>query len=250
MSKRIHADHDQASPRAAHHFPLGNGSLSTSGSARNNTCQSLKPDGSYQGDALATVHSGGDDNCLYGGSSTISFVQQFAEVASAGDQAASMGARNSSTQTATQLGSRTRLPRPQIILEPNESASVCPARRKADDYLQCFWEFVHPVFPVIHKTSFIATYEKIWTGEDADDHLDSRTDVEEVVFTSNLNLIFALGCQYSTPIPASQKRSAANDFYQRSRQLFPFDILDSNSMPLVQMLLLMGIYLQSTKTAA
>jgi Fungal specific transcription factor domain len=161
-----------------------------------------------------------------------------------------MGARGSLvSQTATQLGSGTLLPRPEIILERNESASVYPARRKADNYLHCFWEFVHPVFPVIHKTSFIAKYEKIWTGEDADDHLDSKTDVEEVVFTSNLNLIFALGCQFSTLIPASQKRSAANDFYQRSRHLFLFDILDSKSMSLVQMLLLTGIYLQSTPHA-
>jgi Fungal specific transcription factor domain len=201
-------------------------------------------------DALATVNSAEDDDCLYGGSSTIAFVHQFAESAPVNDRVIRFqGPDHSAGRNAAQLDGRTSLPSPEILFERNESASVYPTRRKADDYLHCFWEFIHPVFPVIHKTSFVAKYEKLWLPDDTEQHDDSRTDLEEVVFTSNLNLIFALGCQFSALIPATQKRAAAGDFYHRSRHLFHFDILDSKSISLVQMLLLTGVYLQSTPHA-
>jgi Fungal specific transcription factor domain len=199
---------------------------------------------------LATVSSAEDDPCLYGGSSTIAFVHQLTDNPRASARAVPIPGRSTSTVwNATPHNSRASLTSPEIILERNESASVYPARRKADDFLHCFWEFIHPVFPVIHKTSFIAKYEKLWISEATEQQDDTKSDMEEVVFSSNLNLIFALGSQFSDLIPAAQKRSAANDFYQRSRHLFLFDILDSKSISLVQMLLLNGIYLQSTPHA-
>jgi hypothetical protein len=213
-------------------------------------CFSVDSHDLYPGDALATVNSAQDDDCLYGGSSTIAFVQQFADSEKAGETAQPIQYQHSSAVwDAAQLDSRFTVPNPEIILERNENASVYPARRKADDFLHCFWEFIHPVFPVIHKTSFVAKYERLWSAEDTGQQADTDADVEEVVFTSNLNLIFAVGCQFSNRIPAAQKRSAANEFYQRSRHLFLFDILDSKSVSLVQMLLLTGIYLQSTPHA-
>ena len=232
--------------------PLGTRRLSASrpSNMEASQCFSLNSHDPYQGDALATVNSAKDDDCLYGGSSTIAFVQQFADSEKTGETALPIQHQHSSAVwNAAQLDSRVSVPNPKIILERNENASVYPARKKADDFLHCFWEFIHPVFPVIHKTSFVAEYEKLWSSEDTGQQADADTDVEEVVFTSNLNLIFALGCQFSKRIPAAQKRSAANEFYQRSRHLFLFDILDSKSISLVQMLLLTGIYLQSTPHA-
>lgn len=205
---------------------------------------------SYQVDALATVNSTEDDDCLYGGSSTIAFVQQFATNGNTEAVTTSTQSRGSAAaRDAVQLDSRSSVPSPEILRERNESASVFPARRKADNFLHCYWEFIHPVFPVIHKTSFIAKYEKLWLSDDVEQQTDIDNDVDEVVFTSNLNLVFALGCQFTNLIPATQKRSAADEFYQRSRRLFVFDILDSKSITLVQMLLLTAIYLQSTPHA-
>ena len=199
---------------------------------------------------MATINSAEDDPCLYGGSSTIAFVQQLTNDSRAGGKSMPVQARgNSTVRNAAPNNSRASFTSPEMILDRNESASVYPARRKADDFLHCFWEFIHPVFPVIHKTSFTAKYEKIWISEATGQQDDTQSDVEEVVFSSTLNLLFALGSQFSDLIPAAQKRSAANDFYQRSRHLFLFDILDSRSISLVQMLLLTGIYLQSTPHA-
>ena len=199
---------------------------------------------------MATISSARDDPSLYGGSSTIAFVHQFTNNSHARGSTVPVQGRSSSTAwNTTPNNSRASFTSPEIILERNESACVYPPRRKADDFLHCFWEFVHPVFPVIHKTSFVAKYEKLWIPETTGQHDDTKNDVEEVVFSSTLNLLLALGSQFSDLIPDTQKRSAANDFYQRSRHLFLFDILDSRSISLVQMLLLTGIYLQSTSHA-
>lgn len=212
---------------------------------------SLVSHDSYQVDALATVNSAAeDDDCLYGGSSTIAFVKSF--VTNENPNAAATPTQPqqaATTPDAIQLDSRFSAHSLETIRERNENASVFPARRKADNFLHCYWEFIHPVFPVIHKTSFIAKYEEIWVSGDVERQTDSNIDVDEVVFTSNLNLIFALGCQFTNLIPAAQKRSVADEFYQRSRNLFLFDILDSKSISLVQMLLLTGVYLQSTPHA-
>ena len=244
---------DNALPPSSHNYhPQANGLVAASEPVGDILDQSLSldPHDPYQVDALATVNSGDNDDCLYGGSSTIAFVQQFAGSGPPHARSTTVPVDgSSSSRHATQLKSRALYSSPEVILERSESASVYPARRKADDFLHCFWEFIHPIFPVIHKTSFVAKYQQLWLPEDNEDQAHNKDDVEEVVFSSNLNLIFALGCQFSTLVPAAQKRSAANDFYQRSRHLFLFDILDSKSISLVQMLLLTGIYLQSTPHA-
>lgn len=189
----------------------------------------------YQLDALATVSSGNNDDSLYGGSSTIAFVQQkFSQTPA---------------QQVPPLEARLLHRRPTRLFQQSESASVYPARRKADNFLHCFWEFIHPVFPVLHKTSFIAKYDKLWFAESSLVASENVHEEEEVLFSACLNLTFALGCQFSTLLEASQKRSAADDFYWRARRLYVFDILDSRSFMSVQMLLLTGIYLQSTPHA-
>lgn len=71
----------------------------------------------------------------------------------------------------------------------------------------------------------------------------------EAVFASTLNVIFALGCQFSILVPAQAKTAMAHDFYQRSRLVYNYELLDSMSVPAVQMLLLTGVYLQSAQNA-
>lgn len=122
-----------------------------------------------------------------------------------------------------------------------------PQREDADDFVRCFFEFVHPLFPVLHQPSFEAQYESVWLPGD---HSRSRAVVsveEDCIFSTTLNLVFALGCQYSSLVPRARRSSLADEFYQQSRRHFVFEILDANSLPLVQLLLLKGIYLQSSR---
>ena len=185
-----------------------------------------------------------DDVALYGDSSTIAFARQ---VASGGEnhRPSDRNMRPSMyiippSGTSDKAASLEPLP-------PRESDAenfVLPFRRNADNYLHCFWNFVHPLFPVLHKPSFTARYESLWESQGPVGESD-----ENVTFIPTLNLVFALGCQFSDLVPAEKKAKAATAFYGRSRSLLLFDILGSTQVTVVQWLLLSAVYLQSTSLA-
>ncbi|KEQ71327.1 hypothetical protein M436DRAFT_51211 [Aureobasidium namibiae CBS 147.97] len=129
-----------------------------------------------------------------------------------------------------------------------EIAGVLPRRRVADDLVSQYWSFVHPLFPVLHEPTFMAAYEKSWISQPSGSAIaDERCrEFEEALFFSTLNVIFALGTRFSDSVPGPEKRDMAKEYYNRSRQIFTFDLLDCTSLPVLQMLLLQGIYLQST----
>jgi hypothetical protein len=140
---------------------------------------------------------------------------------------------------------RRSVPNPSAIF--TVSASHPSHRRQADSFLLCYWEFIHPLFPVLHRPSFLRKYERLWTGEE---NLDTCKGVEDATFNATLNLVFAIGCNFTTWIGPSLKAFVAEDFFQRARSSYHFDILDSNSISTVQMLVLTAIYLQSTQYAS
>ena len=63
-----------------------------------------------------------------------------------------------------------------------------------------------------------------------------------------LNTVFAPGCQLNNKIKPEQKEGNANVYFERAIGLLRLDLLGSRSFHLVQALLLMGQYLQSTNT--
>lgn len=187
--------------------------------------------GSAGVDGLATVPCPTSDDCVYGDSSTIAFVRQV-------------------------VHERQRSPtRPQqhqpmdTMPEKTEGAEVYPLRHAADDYLHCYWEFIHPVFPVLHRPSFMRRFEALSSESRAPNSGSKQNEFDHIVFTSTLNLVFALGCQFSDLVREPNRAQVAEEFYQRARKLFIYDILDSASITLVQMLLLTAVYLQSTSHA-
>lgn len=199
-------------------------------------------------DALATVISNPvEDGLVYRGSSTIAFLRSFthgtSELTRQADHSVS---NNDDNPVQTDLPISTK---PLPIMEKDPSAFLLPPRWSANEYVQCFWEYIHPIFPVLHKTSFMEKYSRLWTSEGREPGGDI-SDVNENIFTSTLNLVFAIGCQFSASVPAQNKVSLAEDFYQRSRKVFVYDIFDSTSVSLVQMLLVSGVYLQSTRYAS
>lgn len=116
-----------------------------------------------------------------------------------------------------------------------------PSRERADHLIHQYWAFVHPIFPILHKPSFMSLYENFWTPR-----IDAREEsfpANNAVLRAIVNIVFAHGCQQTAD------GSLADMFYQRSRGLFQTDSLDSPSIEDVQLLLLTGIYLQSTRYA-
>lgn len=140
--------------------------------------------------------------------------------------------------------------RPERLPEWASGSAMLPRRRNADDFLACYWEFTHPLFPVLHKPSFLKQYQQLWANEKESEVRDlDSLGLEELIFNATINLVFALGCKYSNLVAPAQKNSMSDEFYQKSRHLLLFEVLDSTSLSLVQMMCLTGVYLQSTQHA-
>ena len=191
-------------------------------------------------DALGTVSSLESDTSQFGSSSTLAFVSNILNITTA--SATSTGERRASSQTAESHAGLDGLER---LRNRDSTDFLLPSRQIADNLLNCYWEFIHPLFPMLHKTSFLEQYARLWEPMAQGDSVPAE-EVHDMVFYSILNVAFALGCQFTTLIDQNSTTAAANDFYQRSRRLLAFDIFDSGHLQLVQALLITGVYLQTT----
>lgn len=127
---------------------------------------------------------------------------------------------------------------------------VLPPRKVADGLLDSYWVYVHTLYPFLHKPSFMKTYSLLWDQSPApntNESYDLYESENEPLFQCTLNLVFALGCQLSPDTNESEREIASDVFFQRSKKLLHFDILEAGSIKVVQALLLMGQYLQCTK---
>lgn len=186
-------------------------------------------------DALATVPSYSLADSLYGSSSSITFTRHsLPHVEATGNT--SLPTRRS--------GSTEQVKRPDRLWERNDADAMLPHRRVADAYLHCYWNFIHPVFPIVHKPTIIKQYEALWTSS-----TPALEETEETTFTAMVNLLLALGSKVNDSLPPVKRAEVADGFYQRSRKTYNFDILDSPSLETVQLLLLTGVYLQSSQYA-
>ncbi|KAJ5676460.1 uncharacterized protein N7477_002093 [Penicillium maclennaniae] len=84
-------------------------------------------------------------------------------------------------------------------------------------------------------------YSKIWHGVtlQRDEHMAMCT----------FNVVFALACQLADFIPAEERESWADTYFSRAKDLFKFNLWNTGSAGLIQCLLLMAQYLQSTNSA-
>ncbi|CAI6095920.1 unnamed protein product [Clonostachys chloroleuca] len=121
-----------------------------------------------------------------------------------------------------------------------------PTRRVADGLVKAFWEYMHPLLPILHKPTFMRSYRLQWMGEDEACPSQSPGSQDDPPFLSTLNIVFAISCQFSDQITTTRKRVFADTFYRRSRRLFADEFLDYPTLATVQLLLLTGVYLQST----
>ena len=128
-----------------------------------------------------------------------------------------------------------------------------PPRVLADHLLSCYWNRVHCLYPFVHQQSFISAYNRLW-GSDTQELLqDSIARVglgnpacSASVFYCALNAIFALGCQFSD-LRLAERENLSETFFRRSKQLLRIDILDEGSLALIQTLLIVAQFLQSTQ---
>ncbi|OLN85697.1 putative transcriptional regulatory protein C1F7.11c 4 [Colletotrichum chlorophyti] len=218
--------------------PVGTGSSESSWSSAESA-----PEGLPQ----PTVHVSNNENeTVYGPSSNISFLQQVTLATDPrnpnGHGPATPGCKPDDS-TPTVLGFSTTQPRAP---EPLPESVMLPERWLADALTQSFWEFVHPVFPILHRPSFIASYQELWRP--AQDRGRKRC-FKDVVFHATLSIVLALGAQRTDQVSATEQADLAGRFYEQSVKIAPVDTLDHSSLQVVQLLLLRGVFLHYTQYA-
>lgn len=188
----------------------------------------------------------------YGQSSLVSLVHQYAQ-SSPGHRSAQSLSRH---PMASSMSPASFASGPNVSSSKNMATLLSddfslPPRRLADWLLEVYFSNNHIFYPWLHKESFLATYESLWTSHD-NNTSRSLPDVglggsncPPSVFNCTLNAVFAIACEFSNMEPRD-KRTSSMMFYERMKSLMNIDILDSGSLAHVQALLIVAIYLQCT----
>ncbi|KAL5001359.1 fungal-specific transcription factor domain-containing protein [Aspergillus recurvatus] len=174
---------------------------------------------------------------FFGSSSAASFMRQ---IKTAVDKRVSSPSRPTSEFFAESC------PRSSLISLQKERQSaihdyVLPPRKTADNLMNVYWHYVFPLYPLVDSIHLREEYSRIWTGDPL--HCD------ENMLMCTFNVIFALACQLADFIVPEEREASAAAFFSRAKDLLHFNLWDSGSAALIQCLLLMAQYLQSTNSA-
>ncbi|KAE8418425.1 fungal-specific transcription factor domain-containing protein [Aspergillus pseudocaelatus] len=148
---------------------------------------------------------------------------------------------------------------PKTSINHAEYRFSIPPRQKADALLDSYWTYVHSLYPYLHRPSFTQKYLTLWSP--APDRLSSKasrspqsrnyySNIDEKLFHCLLNLAFALGSQFGPTTEDGDRSQLGLTFFERAKALMDFDLFVQGNIFLVQMLILMGQYLQSTDMAS
>ena len=134
-----------------------------------------------------------------------------------------------------------------------ENFSLLP-RELADRLMYLYWDRVHVLYPFLHKPSFSQAYEDLWRP--ASEHhprneaglglgASKESGPSSVIFHCALNAVLALGLQFSD-LPLDEKQRLSATCLSKSKDLLRLDLFDNGDIALVQTLLLLTQYFQST----
>ena len=218
-------------------------------------------------------HQGDNESYFYGESSAVSLMQEVHEIVSPPSKDGE-STTNSKYSRVESLVFSAVDPQPRRIetirnLPSNYVSARCqmsdfdlPPRSLADHLVVCYFSRVHLLYPFLHRPTFQASYKRFWdmeTSGDASDGDGRLSDLQDAgfgnkvdsspqsqVFYCGINAIFALSCQFSD-LPISKIGEAAKTYLERAMGLLlQVELLDTPTVSLVQVLLLLGLHLQST----
>lgn len=122
----------------------------------------------------------------------------------------------------------------------NLSSITVPPRSIADYYVQNYFNYAYPLYPFVHKPTFMIYYETIWSAVDVE-----SLEMDEL-FYSIVNIIFAFGHLLTSEGEIIESNYNGNVYFERSQELLHFHLMETGSVLLVQALLLTGQFLQAT----
>lgn len=107
-----------------------------------------------------------------------------------------------------------------------------PQRHLGDHLVHCYMRLCYPQYQFIHGPTLQKRYESIWTANERQSN----------VWTATVNIVFALGCQFSPDISPQ----LGEEFFKKATSLIDFNLLGSGTLETLQALILMSLYLQSS----
>ncbi|KAK4447154.1 fungal-specific transcription factor domain-containing protein [Podospora aff. communis PSN243] len=120
-----------------------------------------------------------------------------------------------------------------------------PLRCDADELVCIYFARVHRMYPILHQPTFLQQYKSLW--EPATLHSRQLQVTLDKTFPAVANAVFALASLFAVGIP-EQNSARASTYFNTAQQINLLDIIDEDvGIELVQLLLLMGFYLQSTE---
>jgi hypothetical protein len=121
---------------------------------------------------------------------------------------------------------------------PTAELYMLPPRKTAEPMVEIYFNQVHILYPFLHRQSFMRAYDKLW--------LDQHGHTNDTLYCI-VNIIFAMYCQITKKDSPDEKGVAAVMFLRRAKQLLQNQLLEGGSLELIQALLLMGQFLQSSE---
>ncbi|KAJ5614870.1 hypothetical protein N7528_008524 [Penicillium herquei] len=223
--------------------PGGDHSAKSAEISRNSQCLTPLPPPRSGGDGvnamMGAVEEGRTNQGFFGSSSAAGFMRQIKTAidkrVSSPDQ--QISAQDPAARSTLLPASDDRIPARTV----HHQDYILPPRRTADRLMSVYWDYVFPLYPFVDSASMRSEYQKVWNGE--------TLQVDEHMVMCTFNVIFALASQLSDFIPPEDRETSADVFFSRAKDLFQFNLWDTGSAGLIQCLLLMAQYLQSTDSA-
>ncbi|KAK6386010.1 hypothetical protein LTS17_001584 [Exophiala oligosperma] len=198
--------------------------------------------------ANSTVQPDGQahDSRYYGSSSAVSFMQQVYETIPNGN---SSNAPDGSVNHPPLHHPDARGSRFWTLKE--QGLSPLFPRSLMDTALNSYWNRVYPLYPFIHKPTFIQSYEQLWdlgsepNTPEAGLGGSAEYGPRSIVFHCALNVMLALATQFMD-MPLDDRRRLEEAFANKAKDLCRLDLFDDGSLAVIQTLLIMTQYLQCT----
>jgi hypothetical protein len=173
---------------------------------------------------------------FFGSSSAAGFMRQ---IRTAVDKRVASPHRRSSVSRLAVTS--TLMPNRSEMHQNSVSDYVLPPRKMADNLMEVYWDYVFPLYPFFIPAQMKTEYAKVWSGD--------KLEYDENMLMCTLNVMFALASQLADFVPPKAREASADAFFSRAKDLFQFNLWDTGSAGLIQCLLLMAQYLQSTDSA-
>lgn len=133
-----------------------------------------------------------------------------------------------------------------VLRDPSTGTSaqpgghILPLRKDADHLLEIYWEYIHPLEPLVYKESFLRSYHRLFSG-----NLPKR---DQDIFLSTLNAIFAISTQSQASLNPKVRDQTSETYFHRAWDLLRPErlIWEPGNLDTVQCLLLVSRYLQCT----